>query len=260
MRGGGLLHWLNNQNRFINATTNDDTTSYVSVDEIWNAEKGHFDGENLSSLLQYITNNSSLTTSAVTTPGSINMTKTSADIRSNTVNGKTTSQDVQVTFGGLTWQVVYLTKDKQGNDIVTLWLSNNKQDAWADRSATEGEHYGFIDGALYSKWSNNFSSTSFSVTYPSSLYGASYIHTVTLNNGGVYATSTSTATTEPARQDKNSVFAIYTMDDVVGSVTEYIVTPREVGYQETENVNTQFGDENYYPNEAYGTPNGNGSW
>ena len=139
-----------------NATKNDDTTSYVSVGEIWNADGGFFDSDNLNQLLQYITNNSGLTVSAVTAPGSINMTKTSADIRSNTVNGKTTSQDVQVTFGGLTWQVVYLTKDKSGNDIVTLWLSNNKQEAWADRSATEGTLYGFIDGALYSDWSNNF--------------------------------------------------------------------------------------------------------
>ena len=260
MRGGGLLHWLNNQNRLTNATKNTDTTSYVSVGEIWNAEKGHFDGENLDLLLQYITNNSGLTASAVTTPGSINMTKTSADIRSNTVNGKTTSQDVQVTFGGLTWQVVHLTQDIDGNDIVTLWLSNNKQDAWEGRSATEGTYYGFIDGALYSDWSANWSNGYAYDTdlYPSSMYSTSYIHAVTLNNGRSYATSTSAVTT--ATQSEDNVFAMFTMDSVAGSVTDYLVTPRKVAYQETENVNTQFGWSNYYPNEAYGTPNGNGTW
>ena len=274
VRGGGLVHWLNNERSSINATKTDDTTSYVMVDEIWNETEGYFNANTLSSLLQYITGNEDITASDVVNQGSIGQTKTSADIRDIQLNAGntyqytdedtqetiTTGKDVQVTFGGLTWQVVHLTQDRSKNDIVTLWLSNNKQDAWEGREANEGEHYGFIDGALYSNWSNNFYNASFTVTYPSSLYGASYIHAVTLNNGGKYATSTSAVTSQPAQQDSNSVFALFTMEEVAGNVTEYLVTPRQVAYQETENVNTQYGWANYYPNEAYGEPNGSGSW
>ena len=63
--GGGLVHWLNNERSSINATKTDDTTSYVMVDEIWNETEGYFNAGALNSLLQYITNNSSLTASAV---------------------------------------------------------------------------------------------------------------------------------------------------------------------------------------------------
>ena len=256
---GGAIHWLNNERSSINATKTDDTTSYVMVDEIWNAEEGYFNAGALSSLLQYITGNEDITASDVAST-KINQTRTSADIRTSTANGKTNTQDVQVTFGRLTWTVTYLSQDANGNDIVTLWLSNSYQEVWEGRPKNEGEHYGFIDGALYSDWSYNFNNASFTVTYPSSLYGASYIHAVTLNNGGTYATSTSAVTSQPAQQDSNSVFAIYTMDSVAGSVTKYLVTPSEVAYQETENVNTQYGWSSYYPNEAYGEPNGSGSW
>ena len=273
MRGGGAIHWLNNERSSINATKNDDTTSYVSVSEIWNAEKGHFDGENLDLLLQYITGNASLTANTITSQGSLgnilssntaysqNGALTSADIRDiqftagNTYtndSSEVVGQDIQVTFGGLTWQVVYLTKDKQGNDILTLWLSNNKQDAWADRSATEGTYYGFIDGALYSDWSYNWSSDTPSANYPSNMYSTSYIHSVTLNNGGSYANNGGSSTTSVGQSESN-VFAMFTMEDVAGSVKQYLVTPKQVGYQESENSKNQFNwSYYYYPNEAWG--------
>ena len=276
MRGGGLLHWLNNQNRLTNATKNDDTTSYVSVGEIWNAENGTFNANTLNTLLQYITNDADVTASAVTALGSINMTKTSADIRTSTVNGKTTSQDVQVTFGGLTWQVVHLTQDRDGNDIVTLWLSSNVQDEFV--GASSGAHHSISSsGALTSRWSggsslyNNYftvKDTNGNIT-PTNMYSTSYIRVVTLNNGGDYISSQSgsssssssvmTLTTD-VPQDKNNVFAMFTMNGVAGSVTEYLVKPREVKYQETEAAaNSNVNSRAIYPNEAYGTPSG-GSW
>ena len=248
----------------LDATKTDDTTSYVMVDEIWNAEEGYFNANTLSSLLQYITNNASITSSDITTAGSIGQTKSSADIRASTANGKTTSQDVQVTFGGLTWQVVYLSQDRSGNDIITLWLSSNKQDAWAGRSATEGAYYGFIDGALYSDWSADRSNLSTSGSYPSNMYGTSYINAVTLNNGGIYATSmTATAGVEGGGQSANSVFAMFTMDSVAGSVTDYLVTPRQVAYQEDENAveDISNGWTSYWTkNDAYGEITGSGGW
>ena len=248
------------------ATKTDDTTSYVMVDEIWNESTGQFDGNNLTTLLQYITGNSSITSLDVTSRGSIGQTKSAADIRTSTANGKTTSQDVQVTFGGLTWTVTYLSQDANGNDIVTLWLSNNYQQAWEGRSATEGALYGFINGALYSDWSNDLRNDYYTVNYPTNMYGTSYINAVTLNNGGSYVTSvsgtssTSTATlTSNVGQNSNSVFAIYTMDSVAGSVTDYLVKPNEVSWQETENAYAQ-GCSYTYGNDAWGTPAGSTKW
>ena len=230
--GGGLVHWLNNERSSINATKTDDTTSYVMVDEIWNAEEGYFNANTLSSLLQYITGNEDINASDITTPGSIGQTKSAANIRTSTANGKTTSQDVQVTFGGLTWQVVHLTQDRSRNDIVTLWLSNNKQDAWSGRPTDEGAYYGFVNGALYSDWSADWFNTAppSSTTYVSNLYSTSYIRVVTLNNGSnstTYATSTS-AVSSAQPQNANNVFALFTMEEVAGNVTDYLVTPSQV--------------------------------
>ena len=95
-----------------------------------------------------------------------------------------------------------------------------------------------------------------------------YIRTVTLNNGGQYISSQSSAydnsssimSLSTANQDSNSVFAMFTMEDVYGSVTDYLVKPVEVAYQETESA---VGDTSYWgnvaPNDAYGTPN-EGTW
>ena len=274
--GGGVVHWLNNERSSINATQNTDSTSYVMIDEIWNAEEGYFNGGALSSLLQYITGNEDINASDITTQGSIGQTKTSADIRDIQLNAGntyqytdedtqetiTTGKDVQVTFGGLTWTVVYLSQDANGNDIVTLWLSNNYQEAWEGRQANEGTLYGFVNGALYSDWSNDIYNNYYQINHPTNMYGTSYINAVTLNNGGSYVTSvsgtssTSTATlTSNVGQNSNSVFAIYTMDSVAGSVTDYLVKPNEVSWQGTENAYAQ-GCSRTYGNDAWGTPAG----
>ena len=121
-----------------NATYNSDTSSYVTVDEIWNAEEGFFDGERLATLLQYIVNDETMMTNTAKMQGSVVMCAggnlSSADIRQSTANGKTNNQDVQVVFNGLTWQVVYLSSDQDGNDILTLWLSSSQQDKWQGKA------------------------------------------------------------------------------------------------------------------------------
>ena len=220
-----------------------DKTSYVKVDEIYDDSAGAFDADNVNTLLRYITGDANITyetamdtLNEMTSTSNDNHATTSADIRSKsvTVNGvtKSSSQDVIVRFGGLDWQVVYLSKTtpESGEDIIlTLWLSSSKQDAWADRSADEGLYYGFIDGSLYSDWSANWESVMTS-SYPSNMYGTSYIRAVTLNNGGQYATSYSALSSAYA-QNENSVFARFTMEEVEGSLTQYITTPGKVSWQ-----------------------------
>ena len=234
MLGGGTCLAL--LPSYTQAIYTDDTTSYVKVNEIYSDIAGAFNANNVNALLKYITGNSSITyENASSTLNALATNKTtSADIRAKTVtvNGvkKSSSQDVIVRFGGLDWTVTYLSKDNDGNNILTLWLSNSEQNAFAGRSRTEGRLYGFTPArVLYSDWSNDFSSSSTVADYPSNMYGTSYIRAVTLNNGGIYTTdgyNTATAT-----QNSNSVFARFTMEDLENSLTSYIVNPSRVEWQ-----------------------------
>ena len=220
------------------------------MDEIYDDSAGAFDADNVNALLKYITGNSSITyenaSSTLNTLAS-NVT-TSADIRSKsvTVNGvtKSSSQDVIVRFGGLDWQVVYLSKDTDGNNILTLWLSSSQQDAFSGRSRTEGEYYGFFDNSLYSDWSVDWHDENID-SYPSNMYGTSYIRAVTLNNGGQYATSASALSSAYA-QNSNSVFARFTMEEVENSLTQYITIPSKVSWQAYQSTAATNSDQDYY--------------
>ncbi len=208
------------------------------MDEIYNDNAGAFNANNVNTLLKFITGSSSITyENATSTLNNLaSKATTSTDIRSKsvTVNGvkKSSSQDVIVRFGGLDWTVTYLSKDNDGNNILTLWLSSSEQEAFAGRTVDEGTLYGFINNSLYSDWSNDFNVLNFlpeDISYPPNMYGTSYIRTVTLNNGGVYATNeTSTST---FTQNSNSVFARFTMENLNNSLTEYLVTPINVEWQ-----------------------------
>ena len=257
---GGLF--LNINTKTADAIYTDDTTSYVKVDELYHDASGKMNSDNVDLLLKYITGDASASVFSPSTMSTVenlaSATTSSADIRSKTVTvgnvTKSSSQDVIVTLGGLDWQVVYLSKDNQGNNILTLWLSSSEQDAFAGRTADEGTLYGFINNSLYSDWSNDFSTASTSVSYPSNMYGTSYIRAVTLNNGGTYATSTSASTT--AEQNENNVFAKFTMDGVEGSLTSYLVTPSEVNWQLLQNDPSNTSSSYFNPNDSINDPTG----
>lgn len=182
-------------------------------------------------------------------------------------------EDIVITLGGLKWTATYLSKDDDGNIILTLWLDNCIQDAWKDRDAKEGEFYGFINGGLYSDWSANWSSSSTSATYPANMYGTSYIRAVTLNNGGVYATGSST-TSESWAQSEDSVFRAFTMEKY--GLTQYLVTPSKVSWQKDEqhakktinfsydlpndNWSDEFEGEFYSDGYNYAGKSGNNTW
>ena len=248
-----------------------DTTSYVKVGELYDDAEGMMNPDNVNTLLRYITGNSSITyENALDTLNALaTSTQSSADIRSKsvTVNGvtKSSSQDVIARFGGLDWQVVYLSKDIDGNNILTLWLSSSQQDAFAGRTADEGTLYGFVNNSLYSDWSADWMDVySYRYSYPSNMYGTSYIRAVTLNNGGSYATSSSAITT--TIQNPNSVFARFTMEEVENSLTSYLVTPGKVGWQLDQSAVAEFNWEHKnMPNDSINIPSvgsysGNSNW
>ncbi|MDE7453739.1 MAG: hypothetical protein K2N22_04950, partial [Clostridia bacterium] len=226
------------------------TDNTVSVSEITfagyaNNEKGKaFDANKLAELygkLLGTTNKANMTYANVAGLG----TKTAADIRSNN-NGK----DVLVTFGGLQWTVTYLTQDS-GNVVLDLWLAS------ASETST------WSDGWFYQQ--------SQSWTYPTNMYGSSYIRAVTLNNGGFYTyggpdgittsgrysgggydvTSESQIKTTTATQSAAHKFSKFTMSGVSGSLADYILTPAQVSYQATESYVASLGGSYDNCNDAY---------
>ena len=215
-----------------NAITNIDTLSFVKVDEIWNGSA--FDGLNFNQLLRMVANNSSVSSTNMSMINSLASSKRTAEAMRSGTTGKTSGKDIVVRFAGLDWEVVYLSTDKSGNPILTLWLTNNYQKAWAGRNDSLGQYHGFYNGGLYSDFSANWSSTSVSGLYPSNMYGRSYVKMVTLNNANsmwfYYSTGTSSAS---ASQTSSSPFAKFTMSRVAENVTQYIVTPEQVSWQES---------------------------
>ena len=246
------------------AIYSDDTTSYVKVNEIYNDTTGAFDADNVNALLKYITGDSSITyENASSTLNTLATNKTtSADIRAKsvTVNGvtKSSSQDVIVRFGGLDWQVVYLSKDTDGNNILTLWLSSNYQEAWKGRLTDEGDYYGFLSstlgGALFSDWSADWNNELTTVSYPSNMYGTSYIRAVTLNNGGRYALDGGEELSIEFAQNEKSVFAQFTMEGIENSLTQYLITPSKVGWQIYQSTATNSYETYFRPNESIEDP------
>lgn len=235
-----------------------DSSSCVKVNEIWDGNG--FSANNVNSLLRYISGNGNASIKSMSTIDSMASNKTNASqIRAKTY-GKSSSQDVVVKFGNLEWQVVYLSKDNNGNSILTLWLANSTQSAFSGRSTAEGSYFGFYNSGFYSSWSANWYKNDLTAKYPANMYGASYIRAVTLNNGGQYSTSITSAVS--ASQNSNSAFAKFTMPSVSGSFTKYIVKPIDVRWQEYgQNRKTIFGSQYSAPNENW-SPNipNNGSY
>ncbi len=158
-----------------------------------------------------------------------------ADIRGMTYN-KTANQDVQVTFGGQVWDVVYLSTTRDKRPILTLWLSS---------SLTK------------SPW-NLYTSTTGNKNYPAKMYSTSYIRVVTLNNGGNYATSeTNLVNCQPST---TVVLSRFTVDDIEESLTKLLVKPQAVSWQEQQYTHDFLSPiEGDMPNEGYSST-GNYSW
>ena len=236
--GAGLLY---NSYSALNAfSTSTSSTSYVTVDELWDSNAKTMNGDNVSKLLSYLSSDGTIDGVQASTP------QTATDIRGYTYGGKSAEQSVVVRLGGLDWIVTYISTagdDKistAGDDkIATLWLSNCVQDAFADRAQDEGEMYGYVTTSvgtgLYSDWSYDWYNISVG-TYPSNMYSTSYIRVVTLNNGGYYAIDNSNLIDEEYQSKEDSVFAEFTIDSTssVGdfdALTDYIVTPNQVSWQ-----------------------------
>ena len=161
---------------------------------------------------------------------------TSADFR----NQQGGIKNVSVTFGGVKWDATYLTLAKNGDVILDLWQSGEDP---------------------YSIWENYKSVFSLNYVadisgYPSNMYSTSVIRVKELNAGGYYSNANRQLVS--SAQDSNHRYAKFTMGGA-GSLTQFIVKPEGVAYQETESRSQILVGNGNWPNEAYGSPS-SGNW
>ncbi len=205
--------------------------SALTINELWDSSSSEFDLNNVNTLLRTISGNSSASiTNTAPVDDLANKKTTAADINKET--------KILVTIGGLNWTPTFLSKDKNKNTILTLWLDNPSQ-----LYGLYGNSPYFIFSGGLAPWSQ-YPGTSTLVNYPANMYGTSFMRSVVLNNGGQYATSDTT--TISYAQFSDSVFAPFTM----GDLTKYIVTPQDVSWQESDqSAKTYWGETYNYPNE-----------
>ncbi len=212
----------------------------VKIGEIYKGEDTanntkHFAGENLSKLYAAITGNANASIADIDAMMTGSGQITSADIRA--AGGK----DIAVTFGDIEWAVTHLTKDNSGNVIATLWQTSSDTTC------------------QWNIWSNNTTL----ISYPSNIYGTSYIRTHGLNNVGDYVATNGASSLTPYSQSDTHAYARFTMPTVNGSLTDFLVKPSAVAYQSNQNqyIGGTIGNLGFtLPNEAYGTPSGTVNW
>ena len=173
---------------------------------------------------------------------------TSADFR--TQQGGT--KNVSVWFGGVKWDVVYMTKDRGGSNIVLdLWQSAdgantiNEGQSSPERGTSNLSTSLFQNHATYNYWT----------AFPSHMYSVSVVRVEALNAGGYTSWNENILDTTKKNQNTSNLYAKFTMDDPgtgVDSLIKYIVKPADVAYQETENNYGNSSTQYSLVNEAYG--------
>ncbi len=191
-----------------------------------------------------------------TQPHSMDYAEISGGTASGTANKTSAPSPVTVEIAGLKWNIVYLTTNTTSRSdgtkpdlIATLWLSETLKSSGTTES-------------VY-RW-NDYSSSNVTTAYPSNMYSTSKIRVQTLNGGGdagVNYASSNTARTGTVSQSAReaNVFARYSLSKNTGigkkSLTEYLVAPKDVLYQEKETFTWGFLSSGYHNlNEAWGTP------
>ena len=221
--------------------TSASNSDLIKVGELWRGDdksnnSKHFYGENLTKLYSAIMGTTNADIADINSVVSSSGQLTSQNIRDN--NG---GKDVVVTLGSMEWTVTHITKDRSGNAIATLWRASSSE------------------SVQFQTWHYSTSGT----RYPSAMYSSSYVRANALNSGLGYASSATASSLTPVPKDPNSEYAIFTMPDVGNSLTDFIVTPAQIAYQETQNQTAggNLGSIGYtLPNEAYGTPSGSVRW
>ncbi len=177
-------------------------------------------------------------------------------------NASEFANKVVVKMGGINWIATVLTVDKNNGDVVlTLWRENTPNDD--------------AHKAAFCPWpAASTSGSSMSHTYPGNVYGTSYVRSLLLNGYAMtdgegsagnpviveYSTSASVKTVYTPYstvQTENYEYDLFTNTSNPNNLTDYIVKPTKIAYQETQDRRAASNNSSSVytgPNEAYGTP------
>ncbi|MDE7453909.1 MAG: hypothetical protein K2N22_05820 [Clostridia bacterium] len=199
------------------AQTAANITSQIIYDgkDIFNDAIGGFDGDGLNALGAAVLGSGKKFDDLINYSG----VKDATDIYN------VASKDVVVKLGGFTWTPVYLSDSTSGDKVLTLWLTDSAQ---LTRAATP-----FAVNTSGAGWSGSGS-------YPSAMYGRSYVRINVLNAGGQWATSAS-ALSNQYNQDPDNEWARFTMDQsaLTGtkkSLTRFLAKPVDMEWQALESA------------------------
>ena len=158
-------------------------------------------------------------------------------------------QDLVLAFGGLDWNVVYLSLDRNGDPVVTLLLKDNSN----------------LD--IKNTYYNTYTAGSANCNFPSTRYSTSKLRAA-LNLGTPVSNGTNDTllTLTSTAPDKENILAQFTMSEteIAGStkyshsLMKYIDMPYLVPYQEKISSIQQIGNicaPSNSPNDCYGIPN-----
>ena len=151
-------------------------------------------------------------------------TKTSADLR--TLNG---GSDVTVVINGIPWTATYLSANEKGEPVLTLWQADSIEFNYYNASTNA-----MVDNVMTATFNTSENAIDSLTKYPSNSYGTSFIATSVLNNGGEWARTGSA--TETVEQNENSTYAKFTMDNVKGSLTQFIDAPNDMPFQKNASL------------------------
>ena len=185
------------------------------------------------------------------------------NVTATSIYANNSNRNVSVWFGGLKWDVVFMTVVRSDTGSVDCNNNNIVGDVVLDLMLSSDMV--LEDTAHLAQFSPHGSTQSANVTYPDSMYGRSKIRVETLNAGGQYSKSTSELETATAQSNTNR-YARFTMKEgtdsktVQNSLVQFIVQPKDIEYQEKLSSQGSYAPPNYqFPNDAYGQIN-DGTW
>ena len=179
------------------------------------------------------------TAKAGVTSGTIHKGLDSEDIR--TRNG---GKDLVIKLGGYTWIVTSLTRNSNEEPVLTLWLESESVYTAPYWNRVVSAQRGFGD------------------TYPTDVYGASYIRARLLNGKGFdgsdnrvdvgYVDAVGATTLASYSADAAYPFGIFTETEAENSksILDYLVQPKNIPYQHTESAYYTKLESTHVPNEA----------
>jgi len=253
--GAGFSCVSLSSNKSADATNMSSTSTYVNVGDILNKNyiggAKAFNPNNLNLLYKSLTGKTNATLDDVEalvdlatircSSSTIKLSDGSAMtggpiVDAKTLNSKAGGKDIVLTFGGYDWTVTSLTKSKSGDVVATIWLANITKNK--------------VKISPFNNWTSDTKGSQFSAN----TYGTSYMNTFVLNNGGYCATDSTNLT--QVNPSETNEWAKFTMSSVTGSLTDYILTPVNIGYQASESWPDVCSAANWQEGNAYyDTPN-----